>query len=117
MRLLRTNFDRQEMRRDRRYALPNLTVVLDGRKHVSDNWSLGGFLLKGDLKLAIGAAISGTLHVDGSDGLPFTAELIWREAEDDQSGSYGFHFKELTPATVDKLDRALARRLVPRKRP
>ena len=32
MRIARTNFDRQEARRDRRYALPPLTVVIGGRE-------------------------------------------------------------------------------------
>jgi hypothetical protein len=113
MRIGRTNFDRQEHRRDRRYALPPLTVVIDGREFISDNWSLGGFQITGDLKLVLGAVVSGTLHIDGSDGFGFTAEVVRKEAD---TGALGFHFHELTPLAMTKLDRALARRLVSRRR-
>ena len=107
------SFDPREDRRDRRYPLPPVSITIDGVEYTTVNWSLGGFLLKGELGIEVGATISGTLRVDGSAGFPFTAELIWREVE---NGSYGFHFTELTPDAVGKLDRALARRLVPRAR-
>jgi PilZ domain-containing protein len=114
MRIARTNFDRQEARRDRRYALPPLKVVIGGREFASDNWSLGGFQLTTDLPLLVGAVVSGTLHVDGSDGFEFTAQVVRKE---EGSGALGFRFEELTPLAMTKLDRALARRLVSRRRP
>jgi hypothetical protein len=114
MRLTRTNFDRQEARRDRRYALPPLTVVIGGREFATDNWSLGGFQLTADLPLLLDAVVTGTLHVDGSDGFEFTARLV---RKDEGSSQLGFHFEELTPLAMTKLDRALARRLVSRRRP
>lgn len=113
MRIARTNFDRQEHRRDRRYALPPLTVVIHELEYVTDNWSLGGFQLTGDLPFAVGATISGTLHVDGSDGFEFNAEVVRR---DDATGAVGFQFRELTPLAMTKLDRVLARRLTSRRR-
>ena len=112
MRIARTNFDRQEMRRDRRYALPPLTVIIGDQDYVSDNWSLGGFQLTGALPFAVGDVIAGTLHIDGSDGFGFTASVVRR---DEAAGSLGFRFQELTPLAMTKLDRALARRLVPRR--
>jgi len=114
MRIARTNFDRQESRRDRRYAMPSLRVVIGDQEYISDNWSLGGFQLTSDLPLIVGAAVVGTLHVDGSDGFEFTAEVV---RKDPASGILGFHFQELTPLALTKLDRALARRLVARRRP
>jgi hypothetical protein len=113
MRIARTNFDRQEQRRDRRYALPPLTIVIGGEKYASDNWSLGGFQITGDLPVVLGAMVTGSLHIDGSDGFDFTAELVRKEAE---TGSLGFRFHELTPLAITRLDRALARRLVSRRR-
>ena len=114
MRIARTNFDRQEQRRDRRYALPPLTVVIGEHEYVSDNWSLGGFQLTAKLPLAIGAAVTGTFRTDGSkESFAFSAELV---REDREAGSLGFHFHELSPAALTQLDRALARRQVSRRR-
>jgi hypothetical protein len=113
MRIARTNFDRQEQRRDRRYALPPLTIVIGRETYASDNWSLGGFQITGDLPVVLGAMVTGTLHIDGSDGFDFTAEVVRKEAD---TGSLGFRFHELTPLAITRLDRALARRLVSRRR-
>jgi hypothetical protein len=112
MRISRTNFDRQESRRDRRYAMPVLRVVLDGKEFVSDNWSLGGFQLRGPISLAAGQAVSGTIHIDGGDGFAFTAAVVRKDAE---AGTTGFQFQDMTPIAMSKLDRALARRLVSRR--
>ena len=112
MRIARTNFDRQEARRDRRYALPPLTVVLGDQSYLSDNWSLGGFQLSGALPLAVGDVVNGTLHIEGSDGFGFTASVV---RKDEAAGTLGFRFQELTPLAMTKLDRALARRLSPRR--
>ncbi|HXZ01213.1 MAG TPA: PilZ domain-containing protein [Stellaceae bacterium] len=114
MRIARTNFDRHEQRRDRRYALPPLTVIIDQQDYVSDNWSLGGFHLTCALPLKVGEVVAGTLHVDGSDGFAFTASVVRKDLE---AGTLAFHFQEMTPLAVTRLDRALARRLVPRHRP
>jgi hypothetical protein len=114
MRIARTNFDREESRRDRRYALPSLLVEIGGQEYVSDNWSLGGFLLKGELPFALGRVVAGTLHVDSSGGAVFAAEVA---RKDEKTGTMGFRFQDMTSTTMTKLDRALARRLVSRRRP
>ncbi len=114
MRVVRTNFDREESRRDRRYALPYLMVVIDGREYTSNNWSLGGFHLTAELPGEIGSLVSGTMHIESSDGFAFTAQLVRREEE---TGTVAFHFRDMTPLDMTKLDRALARRLVSRRRP
>jgi hypothetical protein len=113
MRIARTNFDRQESRRDRRYALPTLTIAIAGEDYPSDNWSLGGFQLTAPLALAVGDVVSGTLRLEGSEALAFTASVVRR---DDPAGAFGFRFQELSPPAVTMLDRALARRLA-RRRP
>jgi hypothetical protein len=114
MRTARTNFDREESRRDRRYALPSLLVEIGGQEYVSDNWSLGGFLLSGKLPFVVGTVVAGTLHVDSSGGAVFAAEVA---RKDEKSGTMGFHFRDMTGTAMTKLDRALARRLVSGRRP
>jgi len=113
MRTIRTNFDRQEARRDRRYSLP-LLVTFGGAQYTSNNWSLGGFQVTSDHAFDIGAMVDGTLQIDGKESLAFSALLVRKDSE---SGTLGFQFKELGPGAVEKLDRALARRLVGRKQP
>ncbi len=108
MRTIRTNFDRQELRRDRRYAVPPLTVRLGAAEFISTNWSLGGFLLAGEMTIEIGAKVAGSLSIDGRTSYEFAAELVRRDGE---LGTWGFHFLELSPAALSALDRALARRL------
>jgi hypothetical protein len=112
MRIARTNFDRQESRRDRRYALPTLTIAIGTQEYTLDNWSLGGFQLTAALPLAVGDVVTGMLRVDGSAPLPFAASVV---RKDEPAGALGFHFKELSPPALTMLDRALARRLVSRR--
>ena len=89
-----------------------MTVTIGERDYVSDNWSLGGFQLTAALPLELGAVVVGTLRVDGSEGFAFTASVVRHEGD-----TFGFHFQELSPQAMTKLDRALARRLVTRRRP
>jgi hypothetical protein len=114
MRISRTNFDRQESRRDRRYSLPPLTVAIGDQEYATDNWSLGGFQLTADLPLGVGAVVTGTFQLDRSDGFEFTAQVV---RKDEPVGTLGFRFEQLTPQALTKLDRVLARRLVSRRRP
>lgn len=114
MRIGRTNFDRQESRRDRRYALPPLTIAMGDQDYVTDNWSLGGFQLSAALPLAVGDVVAGTLRVADGDALAFTASVV---RKDEPAGALGFRFQELSSLAVTMLDRALARRLAARRPP
>jgi len=114
MRFSRTNFDRKEARRDRRYALPSLLVAIGEQEYISDNWSLGGFQLTAKLALAVGDVVTGLLHIDRSGGFSFKAELV---RKDEATGTLGFTFRDLTQQVVTKLDRALAKRLLSGRRP
>ena len=58
---IRTNFDRHELRRDRRYRLPPITVTLAEIESVTVNWSLGGFLLDGGSDIAVGTVLAGRI--------------------------------------------------------
>jgi hypothetical protein len=114
LRTLRTNFDRNEQRRDRRHPLPRIVVSFGGASREPINWSLGGFLLASPLPLDLGAVVAGTLRIPpATEEHEFTAELVRREAE---PHTLGFQFLERSPRLVGALDRALARRMVGRGR-
>ena len=109
-RVVRTNFDRLEFRRDRRYPVPPLVVRIQGRDYTSVNWSLTGFRIDaGDLGLSAGDGIAGSLHMSDIDHTcPFTAEVIWTEREE---GDVGAKFIEIAPDCVAALDRMLSHRM------
>ena len=103
----RINFDRHESRRDRRYALPPVTVTLSSGAYATGNWSLGGFLLPLNLEpsidLALGATVSGNLTLAESSTHAFAAEVVRCDAD-----GTGFRFVEPSEALVGALDRAIA---------
>jgi len=114
-RLVRTNFDRLEFRRDRRYPVPPLVVRIQARDYTSVNWSLGGFRIDAsDLALAVGDGVAGTLHMTHIDHTcAFTAEIIWTQREE---GDIGAKFVEIAPDCVAALDRMLSHWMARRKR-
>jgi hypothetical protein len=110
MRVVRTNFDRSEMRRDRRYAAPVFDVEIGGGRFRSINWSLGGLLLDGLVDNA-GASgrVRGTLGLAGGrETMRFDAAIVRR---DPASGQSALHFHEIGERGIDFLDGAAARRL------
>jgi hypothetical protein len=94
---VRSYADRRELRRDRRFVSPALQLEIEGRQLTSINWSLGGFLVRGDLTLAIGETVTGKLHMAGSDGFTFVAKLVRKDARSD---GFGFQFEELVPLAL-----------------
>ena len=104
----RVSYDRREDRRDRRYPLPPLTIVLADAEYTTVNWSLGGFLLAGFTgRAAIGQKLTGTLRVhQGAKDVAFTATVV----RTDEPGQIGVQFTDLTDEVVTMLDRAIARR-------
>jgi hypothetical protein len=103
----RINFDRHEARRDRRYALPPITVTLSSGAYTTTNWSLGGFLLPSGIELALGASVAGKVTTpDGRATLAFAANVVRRDAD-----GTGFRFVEPSDELVGALDRAIAHRL------
>jgi hypothetical protein len=110
MRVLRTNFDRSEMRRDRRYAAPVFDVEIGGGRFRSINWSLGGLLLDGLIEGAEASGrVRGTLGVAGGrETLRFAAAVVRRDPATNQSA---LHFHEIGERGIDFLDSAAARRL------
>jgi hypothetical protein len=107
LKTIRSNFDRHEARRDRRYPLPPITVTLPAGAYTTSNWSLGGFLLPSGIDLALGASVSGDATMpDGSPTHAFAAEVVRCDAD-----GTGFRFLEPSDELVAALDRAISHRL------
>src|SRR5689334_6385392 len=108
---MRISFNRREMRRDRRYPLPQLTLAIDGAEYVATNWSLGGFLLPaGTMQPEIGAVLRGTMRFRDGKAAEFLAEIVRIEGDPPLIGA---RFQELSDSAFDLLDRALGRRMKP----
>ena len=109
--LLRTNFDRHERRRDRRYVSPGITVTLRGAEYAVANWSLGGFLAADGAHRAPGTQVAGEVRIAGKPGAyPFTAQAVRADGR-----AAGYCFTARSGLLVGALDRALSRRLARRR--
>ena len=105
---VRTNFDRHEMRRDRRHPRPVMTVTIDGRDHMTVDWSLGGFQLRA-FEVALGSEVEGRIRVAGlAADFAFKAQAV--RLVEGEAGGVGFHFLDMSQALFDALDRAALRR-------
>jgi hypothetical protein len=111
MKTIRVSYDRHEGRRDRRYPLPPLTVVISVGQYTTVNWSLGGFLLAGYTGGAFaGQRLVGKLQVnDRVELVDFTAVVV--RINEPEPGNVAAQFVDLDDRTVTLLDRAIARRL------
>jgi hypothetical protein len=111
MRFVRTNFDRNEGRQDRRYPTPPIIVAIDGVEYSTVNWSLGGFLLLGFYKpVQSGQPISGTFClVDRPETVDFTGTVIRADTPD--RGNLAVRFSDLGERGSTILDRVIARRM------
>ncbi len=108
--VIRTNFDRRELRRDRRYVSPPLTVTIAATDYVTRDWSLGGFQALTAAKVAVGNQVCGLVRVSGSQvAHAFTAQAVRCDRARD---IVAFRFVEQSPALVKALDRAVINRLV-----
>lgn len=111
LKTIRTNFDRQEGRRDRRYALPAITVLLDSGQYPTRNWSLGGFLLPASPRLAVGLRVEGELVLPTrSDTFSFVGEVVRWEPD-----AIAFRFVEPSAELIAVLDRLIAGRMARRR--
>ncbi len=64
------------MRRDRRYGLPALEIVIGDERFRAINWSMRGALLYGICE-AVGARVRGEMGVPGtSETIPFAATVV-----------------------------------------
>jgi hypothetical protein len=104
----------KELRRDRRYASPPVTLVLGGADYVARDWSLGGFLLEAAPEIDAGARINGRIRVAGrDDSFDIIAQAVRRDVK---AGTLACRFVDPSSAMVTALDAAVAARFL-RRRP
>lgn len=113
LKTIRTNFDRPETRRDRRYALPPIAVTLGHSRVLAiTNWSLGGFLLETGPRYPLGETVAGKLTLpEGGPSYDFSAEVVRRGPD-----GTGFRFVDLSNALVGALDRMIVGRMFRKRR-
>lgn len=113
LRTIRTNFDRREMRRDRRYPLPPMLVRFAQDEYETVNWSLSGFLLGGGPAVEIGRRLAATIRITNSEKrFNVTAEAV---RHDPDAEGVAFRFVEPPEDLVDVLDHAIAARMFGRR--
>ena len=67
---------RSELRRDRRYLLPALEIVIGDERFRAVNWSMRGALLYGICEV-VGCRVRGEMGVPGSSqAMPFAATVV-----------------------------------------
>jgi hypothetical protein len=104
----------KELRRDRRYVSPPVTVLVGAEDYAARDWSLGGFLLNGGPAVDVGGRIEGQLKVAGCDAsLAVLAEAVRR---DRSTGTLACRFIEPSDDMVATLDAAVAGRFLRRRR-
>jgi hypothetical protein len=105
--VVKVSYVRLEERRDRRYSLPPLIVVIDDREWLTENWSLGGFLIsKYEGKARSGHEVTGLVRVARDEPtFPFRAKVI----RADENG-LAVQFLTRGEALVAQLDRLISRR-------
>jgi len=109
--LIRTNFDRHEMRRDRRYCSPAITVRVAGIDHPVRDWSLTGFRPACGMRVERGGRIAGALRIAASGAVhPFAAEAVRGDAQ----GVTAFRFVECSGSLARALERAVVARMAGR---
>ena len=65
-----------EKRRDRRYFLQPLEIIIGNERYRAINWSMRGALLYGICEM-VGARVRGEMGVPGtSEGIPFAATVV-----------------------------------------
>ena len=76
MNVIRRSSAGTERRRDRRYPLPVLEIVIGDERFRAVNWSMRGALLYGICEL-VGVRVRGEIGVPGSiDAMPFAATVV-----------------------------------------
>jgi hypothetical protein len=104
---------KKDLRRDKRCVLPLVCLRIGEEEFSVRNWSLGGFLLDGAPDIPVGGLLQGQLTIDRRDDrVPFTALALRRNQPDD---TIACRFVDLDATLCDALDRAVARRLAPRR--
>jgi hypothetical protein len=94
-----------EKRRDRRYALPVLEVVIGDERFCAINWSMSGALLYGICEMA-GTRVRGEMGVPGSsEAFPFAATVVRADLD---SGNSAICFEDFRTDRIEFHEHACA---------
>jgi len=94
-----------EQRRERRYLLPALEILIGDERFRAINWSMNGALLFGICE-AVGARVRGEMGVPGSsEGMPFAATVVRADLD---SGNSAICFEDIRTERVEFHDHACA---------
>jgi hypothetical protein len=97
-----------EQRRDRRYSLPMLEIVIGDERFHAVNWSMRGALLYGICEV-VGMRVRGEMGVPGSsEALPFAATVVRAEFD---SGNSAICFEDCRSDKIEFSEHACAARL------
>jgi hypothetical protein len=104
--------DAAERRRNRRSALPQIEIEIDGETYPTVNWSLGGFLVEPyDGKRKTGDRLTVTIVVKVNT-LEFRHQIKAKVARRSRvDGQLAAHFKSIPPEAIDTLDGLITGRL------
>jgi hypothetical protein len=104
--------DSAERRRNRRSALPQIEIEIDGESYPTINWSLGGFLVEPyDGKRKTGDKLTVTIVVKVNK-LEFRHQIKAKVARRSRvDGQLAAHFKSISPEAIDTLDGLITGRL------
>ncbi len=96
---------RSELRRERRYALPVLEIVIGDERFRAINWSMRGALLYGICE-AVGVRVRGEMGVPGSsEAVPFAATVVRADLE---TGNSAICFEDVRTERIEFGDPAVA---------
>ena len=94
-----------EQRRDCRYALPVLDVVIGGERFHAINWSMRGALVYGICEI-VGMRVRGEMGVPGSsEALPFAATVVRADLD---TGNSAICFEDFRTEGIEFPDHAYA---------
>jgi hypothetical protein len=106
----RVTYDRPNSRRDHRYPLPPLIIIIEGAEYSTINWSLGGFLVTGfDRKVELGQTIAGMLRTLEQPGFAFTATVV--RSGDTAPDHLAVKFSDLGERGMSVLEHIITHRL------
>lgn len=98
MRAARNGCADSDRRRDRRYGLPVLEIVIGDERFRAVNWSMNGALLYGLCDL-VGARVRGEIGVPGSsEAMPFAATVVRADLD---TGNSAICFEDSRTERID----------------
>jgi hypothetical protein len=104
--------DSAERRRNRRSALPQIEIEIEGEVYVTTNWSLGGFMIEpysGKRKTGDHLTVTIVVKVNDKEFRHRTDATVARRRR--AAGQLAAHFQSIPPEAIDTLDGLITGRL------